>query len=188
MQLSDRMTHDPYLADALHEIISAVTSVQSTAAILNDDEALAPEWQDPLSPQHPDGFGAAGRRGGCACPITSTTPRLERPGSPLLRKRSRHGFAREGYHPPLIEGSTLDGAEAYLSGRLSLRRARHDSLPWRGWCKCRPYAQAVPRAALHTALGTHGVAPRPAGCRIWLRSGCCVAQTGASAARSGPRA
>lgn len=35
-QLNDRMTHDPYLGAALHEIISAVTSVQSTAAILND--------------------------------------------------------------------------------------------------------------------------------------------------------
>lgn len=43
-QLNDRMTHDPYLGEALHEIISAVTSVQSTAAILNDGD-IAADWQ-----------------------------------------------------------------------------------------------------------------------------------------------
>lgn len=44
-RLSDRMAHDPNLAAALGEIVSAVTAVQSTAAILADDEPLEPEWQ-----------------------------------------------------------------------------------------------------------------------------------------------
>ncbi|NYS23883.1 helix-turn-helix domain-containing protein [Rhodobacteraceae bacterium 2376] len=44
-QLSDRMAHDPYLPAALHEIVSAVTSVQSTAAILADGEEIDPDWQ-----------------------------------------------------------------------------------------------------------------------------------------------
>ncbi len=44
-QLNDRMTHDPYLGEALHEIISAVTSVQSTATILNDAQEIEPDWQ-----------------------------------------------------------------------------------------------------------------------------------------------
>jgi transcriptional regulator with XRE-family HTH domain len=44
-QLSDRMTHDPYLSAALHEIVSVVTSVQSTAAILADTDDIAPEWR-----------------------------------------------------------------------------------------------------------------------------------------------
>lgn len=43
--LSDRMTHDPYLSAALHEIVSAVTSVQSTAAILADTDDIDPAWQ-----------------------------------------------------------------------------------------------------------------------------------------------
>ena len=44
-RLSDRMAHDPNLSAALHEIVSAVTSVQSTAAILAESEDLEPEWR-----------------------------------------------------------------------------------------------------------------------------------------------
>lgn len=44
-RLADRMAHDPNLAAALAEIVSAVTAVQSTAAILADEDDLEPEWQ-----------------------------------------------------------------------------------------------------------------------------------------------
>lgn len=44
--LSDRMTHDPALAASLHGVISAVTSIRSTAAILTSDEAIDADWQD----------------------------------------------------------------------------------------------------------------------------------------------
>lgn len=44
-RLNDRMAHDPNLAAALGEIVSAVTAVQSTAAILADAEDLDPAWQ-----------------------------------------------------------------------------------------------------------------------------------------------
>ncbi|MDT8328020.1 MAG: helix-turn-helix domain-containing protein [Roseovarius sp.] len=44
--LTDRLAHDPYLADSLHEVISSVTAIRSTASILVETEALAPEWQN----------------------------------------------------------------------------------------------------------------------------------------------
>lgn len=43
--LSERMAHDPHLSDALHEIVSAVTAIRSTAAILAESEEIAPEWR-----------------------------------------------------------------------------------------------------------------------------------------------
>jgi transcriptional regulator with XRE-family HTH domain len=43
--LSDRLTHDPFLSASLHEVISAVTSIRATAAILNDTGDIDPEWQ-----------------------------------------------------------------------------------------------------------------------------------------------
>lgn len=43
--LNDRMTHDPHLSAAMHEVLSAVASVRSTAAILAETEDLDPEWQ-----------------------------------------------------------------------------------------------------------------------------------------------
>ncbi len=43
--LNDRMTHDPHLSAAVHEVLSAVASVRSTAAILAETEDIDPEWQ-----------------------------------------------------------------------------------------------------------------------------------------------
>ncbi|SFO22221.1 hypothetical protein SAMN04487859_119103 [Roseovarius lutimaris] len=44
--LTDRLAHDPFLADSLHEVISAVTAIRSTSSILVETEALEPEWQN----------------------------------------------------------------------------------------------------------------------------------------------
>ncbi|MEM6741339.1 MAG: short-chain fatty acyl-CoA regulator family protein [Pseudomonadota bacterium] len=43
--LSDRMTHDPFLSASLHEVLSTVTAIRSTAAILVDTDDIDPEWQ-----------------------------------------------------------------------------------------------------------------------------------------------
>ncbi|MFN3972350.1 MAG: short-chain fatty acyl-CoA regulator family protein [Gemmobacter sp.] len=42
--LSDRIGHDPHLSAAVHEVLSAATSVRSTAAILAEGE-VAPDWR-----------------------------------------------------------------------------------------------------------------------------------------------
>lgn len=41
----DRMAHDPHLSASVHEVLSAVTSVRSTAAILAETEDIDPEWR-----------------------------------------------------------------------------------------------------------------------------------------------
>lgn len=43
--LNDRLAHDPYLSDALHEVLSTVTAIRSTAGILNSGDDIDPEWQ-----------------------------------------------------------------------------------------------------------------------------------------------
>jgi len=43
--LSDRIAHDPHLSLALHEVLSAVSSVRSTSAILAETEDIEPEWR-----------------------------------------------------------------------------------------------------------------------------------------------
>lgn len=42
--LSDRLTHDPRLATALHEVLSVVTAIRATAAILTDTSDLDADW------------------------------------------------------------------------------------------------------------------------------------------------
>ncbi len=43
--LTDRLAHDPQLATSLHEVLSAATSIRSTASILVGDEGLDADWQ-----------------------------------------------------------------------------------------------------------------------------------------------
>ena len=43
--LNDRIAHDPQLEQALHEVLSAVSSVRSTAGILAQTEDLDAEWR-----------------------------------------------------------------------------------------------------------------------------------------------
>lgn len=43
--LSDRITHDPFLSQSLHDVLSSVTSIRSTSSILRDSKDLEPDWQ-----------------------------------------------------------------------------------------------------------------------------------------------
>ncbi|CUH67020.1 transcriptional regulator, y4mF family [Thalassovita gelatinovora] len=44
--LTDRLTHDPHLAAAMHDVLSTVTAIRSTAGILAETPELEPEWRD----------------------------------------------------------------------------------------------------------------------------------------------
>lgn len=43
--LNDRLGHDPHLAAALHDILSAATAIRSASAILAEEDDVDPEWQ-----------------------------------------------------------------------------------------------------------------------------------------------
>lgn len=43
--LTDRLAHDPFLSASLHDMLSTVTAIRSTAGILRDDEGITPEWR-----------------------------------------------------------------------------------------------------------------------------------------------
>lgn len=43
--LSDRLAHDPQLATSMHEVLSTVTAIRSTAGILADTKEIEPEWR-----------------------------------------------------------------------------------------------------------------------------------------------
>lgn len=45
MSLSDRLTHDPFLAETMHDILSSVAAVRSTATILAETPDIDPTWQ-----------------------------------------------------------------------------------------------------------------------------------------------
>lgn len=44
--LSDRMAHDPHLAASLHDLLTTVTAINSTASILVETDKIEDEWRD----------------------------------------------------------------------------------------------------------------------------------------------
>jgi transcriptional regulator with XRE-family HTH domain len=44
--LNDRLSHDPHLSAAVHDLLSAMSAVRSTAAILAEDDEIAPDWRN----------------------------------------------------------------------------------------------------------------------------------------------
>ncbi|WP_380053057.1 helix-turn-helix domain-containing protein [Falsihalocynthiibacter sp. SS001] len=44
--LTDRLAHDPILSGAMHEVLSTVTAIRSTAAILADPQEMEQAWRD----------------------------------------------------------------------------------------------------------------------------------------------
>lgn len=44
--LKDRLTHDPFLNASLHDVLSTVTAIRSTAAILNEGDEIEAPWRD----------------------------------------------------------------------------------------------------------------------------------------------
>ncbi|WP_204114746.1 helix-turn-helix domain-containing protein [Shimia biformata] len=44
--LTDRLAHDPHLATSMHEVLSMVTAIRSTAGILADTKEIEPEWRN----------------------------------------------------------------------------------------------------------------------------------------------
>ncbi|MGX9350721.1 helix-turn-helix domain-containing protein [Shimia sp. W99] len=44
--LTDRLTHDPHLATSMHEMLTMVTAIRSTAGILAETKEIEPEWRN----------------------------------------------------------------------------------------------------------------------------------------------
>jgi len=125
--LSDRLTHDPYLAEAMHLMLSSVTAVHSTAGILSENADMMADQRDRFTSNLYDE----------SVRLTETVNDLvayfdnpqERGAAAEAAADQLHEFwARRGFHAPEIEvggqGSSLleemadiahDEAEASLN-------------------------------------------------------------------------
>ncbi len=103
---SDRLTHDPALSEALHGVISAVTSIQSTAAILTGEAKVDADWQSRF---HRNIFDDAGRLAQTSAaliayfdnPSEGASDRAVTSLSPL--EDLEQTLALTGFHRPTLE-------------------------------------------------------------------------------------
>lgn len=151
--LNDRITHDPHLSAALHEVLSSAASVRSTAAILAGTDDIEADWRERFHRNlHQDSERLAvgaealvayldGSGQGDDAPVAAPQDEVEgwlaARGWHLAELESRHGAALLGE-----EVAALASGAARRMAAAFLRQAVAE-------------AAALPEAALRAALVQH---------------------------------
>lgn len=163
--LEDRLTHDPELGAALHEVISAATSIRSTASILVSGEELDADWQRRFHGNiHGDSLRLAdasqalvdyleGEGAGAGPAGNDADASTQMPGGTPQDEVERF-LDTSAHHMPLLEdgapvSAVLDAARA--AGQLTGRRAVALAEVW--LTRYARDAAAIPLADLEAAIG-----------------------------------
>jgi transcriptional regulator with XRE-family HTH domain len=156
-QLNDRMTHDPYLGEALHEIISAVTSVQSTASILNDPGEIEPDWQARF---HQNILQDSARlaEGAVALVNYLDAGKTDETGLAAPQEEVEAWLTALDFHVPQLEQGEVD-PQAMVQGQVDLSSEASRMLACQWIERFYQDAQALPLTGFLKALSQHGLAP-----------------------------
>ncbi|MEN8837532.1 MAG: short-chain fatty acyl-CoA regulator family protein [Celeribacter marinus] len=152
--LNDRLAHDPYLSDALHDLLSSVTAVRSTAGILNAGDDIDPEWRVRFHRN-----------------IYEDSQRLADGAQSLVTYLDTIGSAQEGLSTPLDEVEAWLAAQSYALGdetdvdtqarahAAPLKTLAAQTLAQDWQAKAARDAQAMPLAQVDAVLAQHGPDP-----------------------------
>lgn len=156
--MSERMDQDPFLSASLHEVLSVVTSVRATAAILAETADLDAQWQARFHQTiHQDSL----RLTTAAAALVSYLDQQRAPDTALAspQEELERWLEGQGYHIAPLERPRAAPVEALIDravdlASLAAREMAADYL--------RAYhadALALPQGALATALA--GLGPDP---------------------------
>ena len=145
--LTDRMAHDPFLATALHDVISAVTAIRSSAAILVGQEQIDADWQRRFHENiHADSLRLGKSSEALVAYLDAPAAADPSPDTPMGQVDAF--LAQHSYHLPMIEAETASPedivAQSGLTGAAAALLAGI----------CRQYAddaRALPMAAFAQA-------------------------------------
>ena len=155
--LSDRLTHDPALSAALHDVLSTVTAIRSTSAILAGDDPVDPEWQARFKRNLLEDARRLAEASRSLARYLETDSEDEREPS-LPQEEVEAWLAARGFHLEELEGPHPAGTDALLSGAppfsdaarllaaIHLERYAAD-------------AAELPLASLRAAIADHGSDP-----------------------------
>jgi len=122
--LTDRMAHDPQLAASLHDVISSVTAIRSTASILVGQEPLDADWQRRFHENiHKDSLRLAASSEALIAYLDAPGPDNDRPTTPLEEVETY--LAKTGFHIAALETADPDRAAVVAQADLSGAAARH---------------------------------------------------------------
>ena len=150
--MGDRMAHDPVLSASVHDVLSSVTSIRSTAAILVED-ALEPEWRARFHRNvHEDARRLADSAQGLAAYLDAGDSIAQDATSP--REEAEAWFSARGWCVEEIEA----GGEVPEADIAALGPPGRDGLR-RSLARYAREARELPRPVLAAALREHGLDP-----------------------------
>ena len=147
--LTDRMSHDPHLAAALHDILSSVTAIQSTSTILTGEERPDPAWQARFQRNiHEESARLADASQALAGYLEGADE--GRPGTATPQEDLEAWLAARDWHTPGLETASQDDFETLIAGPgLRAQGARRVARIWLQ--RARDDAQALPLTVLRDA-------------------------------------
>lgn len=155
--LSDRLTHDPHLAASMHEVLSTVTAIRSTAAILDETGELEPEWQDRF---HRNLNEDSRRLAGAVQGLVNYLDAAGDDGANLTspQEELEAFFGGRAYHFPELEAADAD-VEALVTGEGAPVSATARALARRLLDRYRADAAAMPLGEVARVLERDGPDP-----------------------------
>jgi transcriptional regulator with XRE-family HTH domain len=155
---SERMAQDPYLADSLHEVLSAITSLRSSSTILAETPDIEPEWRDRfLHNIHDDSLRLTTASVGLVAYLDQT--RAPETGLASPQEEVEGWLASTGYHFAALERATAPEPESLIEAQVELASAAARALALAHLRAYRADARALPLAEFTDALAEHGADP-----------------------------
>lgn len=154
--LNDRLGHDPHLSAALHELLSALSGVRATAAILAETEDLSADWQARF---HQNLFQDSERLAAGAGRLVAYLDRSEtaaEEGISAPQDEVERWLAARGWHLPEVEAGAPQALQAEIAGLTS---AAARSMAADHVARAEADAQALPLAPFTAALAELGPDP-----------------------------
>ena len=159
--LSERMEHDPKLAETLHEVLSGVTAVRTATSILVDTESLEPRWRDRFCRNLDED---SRRLADSAAALARRIERLpELGGDASEPHEALHAFFEErGFCFPELEPGKHGGLgriRTMVRRSDALKSAAARRLAAAAMAQCAEDARRMPLKRLEPALRAHGPDP-----------------------------
>ncbi|RFP85645.1 XRE family transcriptional regulator [Rhodobacteraceae bacterium 63075] len=156
--LTDRLTHDPHLAATLHEVLSTVTAIRSTASILNETKEIEPEWRDRF---HRNMSEDAGRLAEGAQALVGfldgAGDAQSEIGSP--QEEVAAFLSAHGWHFPALEEDREGAGQDYVNGAPQLKSASARSIALKVLDCYAEDARKMPLDAARKAVEAQGPDP-----------------------------
>ncbi|PTQ68867.1 helix-turn-helix transcriptional regulator [Celeribacter persicus] len=152
--LNDRLAHDPFLSDSLHEVLSTVTAIRSTAGILNGMGEIDREWQARFHRNLYEDSQRLAQGSQALVSYLDSVGQSEDTLSSPLEEVEAWLAARDFALPELERGAMPD-----LTGEGGLRSAPARQLARKWVLRARAEAEKMPLSMVEELISEHGPDP-----------------------------